>query len=280
MSKYRELFSITIAHQYYGDGACPIISLSLNKVSRKLALQLSLIVKTRPGKLTAYYNAQTLHKLKAWFSVSNSSEPLSLSVLLHASAADFFLVTANLPNFNTHLWHSLCKSGVQQTYFDEDNCIAKASLDSTSLNSDLSSKGPVLSVIDVSLNDCLQRIEDAGDISQDYHYHFLSLTTYWKYLLLNTDENSEYEIIEDQAKYKFAAQDNESIGNRLARVYLSEKRIPLTRQSAHKAKLVSVTKQHKNVIFNCLPVASHSQLFLQQVAGKQTAVSEIFINLP
>ena len=112
-----------------------------------------------------------------------------------------------------------------------------------------------------------------------YQINFMARQTIWKYYLLGKLSKTEAVIADLDAAEQFDFTGTETLGvNRSALSYRSRQAISLQQRSSRRFQLQDKPSKGGKVLIKRLPVASASQIYRENVAGKGAVVSEIYIN--
>lgn len=123
------------------------------------------------------------------------------------------------------------------------------------------------------------RAPGGGQVPTLYRIRFGSRATLWKYCLLGSMNDERFFVLDPDGEQTFSLQDRTELpAGRSARVFVSERSIPLKQRSVCRFQLREKTGNGGRVVIKRLPVASPDQLYREEINGKNTVVSEIFVN--
>ncbi len=114
---------------------------------------------------------------------------------------------------------------------------------------------------------------------QKYFISFKARETFWKYYLIGNISKKKCFIVDLKNETEFEDTGQTSLpGGRNALTFRSKRKIPLQEESEFRFQLKEKGPNGGKVVIKRLPVASASQFCREIIDGKETIVSEIFIN--
>jgi len=288
MEHYRPLFTVSLEHQFFADRECRDFSFQPTAETLALFGKAPLLIKMTRNGFTAIatcggdaLNAQYGH---------DSDKPLSLVFKAFAGDLQFGNYTdlaGQTDKYILFLDNANSRADEQDKLRLHSGEYVSATdlidMDSPALDSILDTKDRLIKPIFVVRIELAKTAKPKADKrrSTQKHYciRFNTRKTIWKYHLLGNiwNETAYITDLNNQAQFDFIGESIFS-ENRRAYTFMSKKAIPLLERSSYRFQLRDKVTNSGKVLIKRLPVASTSQIHKEKINGKETVVSEIFIN--
>ena len=288
MEHYRPLFTVSLEHQFFADRECRDISFQPTAETLALLGKAPLLMKMTRNGFTVIatcdgeaLNAQYGH---------DSDKPLSL--VFKAFMGDFQFgnytdlagqadnTILSFDNANSHVDRHDKLRLHSGEYVSATDLI---DVESPALDRILDAKDKLIKpifVVRIDLAKTAKPNADKGGSTHKYYcIRFNTRKTIWKYHLLGKiwNETSYIADLNNEAQFEFVGESVFS-ESRTAFTFMSKKTIPLMERSSYRFQLRDKVTNGGKVLIKRLPVASTNQIFKEKINGKETVVSEIFIN--
>lgn len=288
MGQYRPMFNITLEHNYFNSGRLPGVQFKPTPDSEKLMNNANLVSRKRPDGLTIFFDRDYLDTLRLY--ANDADDPLKLDFECDVAQQNFMNFTsAEVFSSNKFLYfdsNNTDQAVLGKKYLHASDTVSAADL----LDFDTAAKRnasprdrrqPSMGLISIQVTPGeLDELEkNPPEVFNDYYIRFDTRETYWKYYLVG-DANRESAFIKDaRGEVEFDFIGEETLANgRTARVFLSNKAIPLRDRAKPKFQLQVMKNNRAKVLVSRLEVASAKRINKTVVDNRELFVSEIYIN--
>lgn len=290
MGRYSQLVTVNIEHQYFqlARDLGPAFQFVPTQETASLIRRSDLILRTTSRSLHVFFDETRLEALRS--ETNQQDEPATLA----------FKVFASDPNFKNYTAPAVLMSNAT-LFFESAEGVETPKDTSVSLHAgdfatsavystyeDLSRFPGVLENRDLIVKpDFIFRIKlgkkDFASITpppgRTYGIRFQARETIWKYYVLGNFKKDIPSItdVRNQTEFEFTGKASLP-GEKTALTYRSKTPIPLREQHDVRFQLRERNVSSSKVLIRRLPVASAHQFGKEVIDGRETIVSEIFIN--
>lgn len=291
MGAFRPLFSVSVEHGYFTDGAWKGLDFVPVPVTVKVINGANLLVRPTKNGMAVFYDVSRSDALRLYAKDANGA--LCFSFRVYAKDRTFANYTS-----------PAMRSGDAVLYFDnregvtdqatgkvrlskEDAATEKDlreidSLVAEDILCDRDRRVPPDFVVSVVVESGSGEVSSAGATGwrvQDCLVRFNARQAYWKYHLLgNMNRSSPFIVdLDNRVEFEFCGEVMLP-GDRPAKVFRSKEQIPVLEKSNCRFQLRELGPGAGKVLVKRLPVASESRLGMEVIDGKNEIVSESFIN--
>lgn len=281
MGSFHSLFSIEIKHVFFTGEACLNLDFIPSLRSQKRLDRIGLLTRGTENGIHVFYDSGQSDVLQ--YEVDDPDEPFSFQYRVF-SRDPFF---KNYTDVSSHKTDALF-------YFDGGNAREEAgfyrlheaeyvsevdfqSLDAPMFSEVLTKKDRLVKPVCV-LDIPVSQGEFKGK-PKHYTVKFDSRKTFWKYYVLGDFVDKKPYIADLNHETEFEFGGTESLpGNRTALVFRSRSSIPLREKLDVRFQLKAQNGGNGKVMIKRLPVASASQIATETINGKESVISEIYVN--
>lgn len=289
MGFYRALFSISVEHAFFADGACKALEFVPTAKTAELQYKSALLIRSSPNGVTVFCEEAQLDDLRR--DAADPEKRLSLSYKVYPTDPYFGQYT-----------HPSARSTDEMLYFDsmraandangrlclhEGDFVSASSfqaLDSPALHGKLDKKDILQKpgfVVDVAMAaDNNAPSSDVPDMPlQRYYLRFAARQSIWKYYFLGDLAAKDLYITDLDNKIGFERVGSMALpGNRRAQVFISNAPIPMQEIHGQRFQLRENGQMGEKVLIKRLPNAVVSQINKEVVDGRAVLVSEMYVN--
>jgi len=289
MGFYRALFSISVEHAFFADGACKALEFVPTAKTAELQYKSALLIRSSPNGVTVFCEEAQLDDLRR--DAADPEKRLSLSYKVYPTDPYFGQYT-----------HPSARSTDEMLYFDsmraandangrlclhEGDFVSASSfqaLDSPALHGKLDKKDILQKpgfVVDVAMAaDNNAPSSDVPDMPlQRYYLRFAARQSLWKYYFLGDLAAKDLYITDLDNKIGFEHVGSMALpGNRRAQVFISNAPIPMQETHGQRFQLRENGQMGEKVLIKRLPNAVVSQINKEVVDGRAVLVSEMYVN--
>ncbi|WP_286267420.1 hypothetical protein [Thalassotalea atypica] len=118
-----------------------------------------------------------------------------------------------------------------------------------------------------------------SDHGLNYTIGFEPRQNIWKYLIFGAEKYQGITIKDLDNNVNFQFEGSETVGGKTSLVYTSKEPVKLKENTNQRFQLKAEVNEIETILIKRLPLASITQVNSKTLNGKQTVVSEIFVNL-
>lgn len=265
MADYQSILSIKVQHEYYNsfkDELAPF-DIIADENTENLFRQYSILAKSKPGTVQLVVETELFNDLAAlteefnltFYLVSTDSVVRSITEMPNAF---------DIANINTEFTQSnTMKIGVENWINSSQLHEITQHDGATIYNKNL------MGILSIHIPKQLFNLDKKSIILQ-----FNTVSTYWKYYFCSLNTKSSINISGTSGiENAFTEQDNERILNQTARVFISDKSMPLMKSGAESFSLLS----DKKTIIKSLPIPDANNISTLLVDGSMRLTSHIYV---
>jgi len=285
MSEYRRFFGLRVEHDFFAPSRCEALDVGLDPASHALLARAGIVVRQEPDGIQAYYDADSEDVLRSW--LADPRERFRLVFRLTPGDPSFLRYT-DLPEDRQGLVRLLDTevdgpSGVVFSLQPPAEADPERASSLAALEAELITRRdvlvPPLAVLVVLVGPSVL----SDDPPEPYRLSFTARKTQWRYHLLG-DLAGRQAFIRDQSpdptdQIRFVPGGAVSLpGGRVAQTLVSEGLLPLRWRADRRLQLREGESGSERVLVRRLPVASPEDLSIATIDGRQTVVSDIYVN--
>jgi hypothetical protein len=266
MASYQSFLSIQIKHEYYNSHQDELAPFDIvpSQQTKSLLKQYSMLLKPKLGFIQLIVDSEIfsdLAELTQTFELQFylvSADAALRSITDMPNEFDISNISAEFTknttlNINAGNWIGRKISNVSI----EDR-------DSETHNSNL------IAILNVHIPKSLFTLE-----KKHITLSFKTISTYWKYYFLSLKSQSNLNIIfSSNELISFSEQTDEKIQDKTAKIFLSNKQIPLKKAYAGSYSLYN----NKKIIYKALPLANKNNISIQVINGEKHLTSHIYVS--
>ncbi len=289
MGSYLQLFSIEVEHMFFYNGLCPNLDFVPTHQTNNTLINAGLLTRKSLNGINLFYDEDRVDVLQLCASEAGGSLNLEFKVFARDplfvnyteplyfkedSILFFYNKDANIDTSGKVRLHD-------REYVSEMNFVKLGSpLITDVLNRKEKLVKPVFIVNIGDEEEESSLFDENLNVSpKKYYIKFNSRQTFWKYYLLgNVTENNLYITdMNGETEFEFAGMESLS-DNRIASTFKSKTTLPMRERYDHCFQLKERGPGGEKVLIKRLPVASTDQINMEIIDGKETLISEIYIN--
>lgn len=282
MGSYHPLFQLKVQHLFFREASGLRLDFVPTPYSQDLLQRAGLLTRASENGLNVFYDAEKTEALEYY--LSDSDAPFSFQ----------YRVSSKDPRFRNYTKAPAYKDDAL-LYFNNQNVNASArdafllhasqyvseadfkSFDSPELKDVLSKKDHLLRpafVVELKLSESVLR-----EGAKQYVIQFDARATTWKYYFLGHLAEKEPCISDLSNKTEFEFGGTTVLpGHKTALIFRSKTTIPLRENFQSRFQLKEKREQNGKVIIKRLPFASAHQISTETIDGKESVISEIYVN--
>lgn len=291
MGSFRPLFSISVEHGYFTDGAWKGLDFVPVPAAVKVIDGANLLVRPTKNGMAVFYDVSRLDALKLYAKDANGA--LCFSFRVYAKDRTFPNYTAPAMRGEDAVLYfdnreGLTDPGTGKIRLSKEDSVSGADfrdMDSLVAEDILCSRDRrvppdfVVSVVVEAGRRGTPLADSAGWRAQDCLVRFNARQSYWKYHLLGSMNRSNPFIVDLDNRVEFEFCGEVMLpGDRPAKVFRSKELIPVLERSTCRFQLREQGPGAGKVLVKRLPVASEGRLGMEIIDGRSEIVSESFIN--
>ncbi len=282
MGSYHPLFHLRVQHLFFNEASGLRLDFVPTPYSQALLQRAGLLTRASANGLDVFYDAEKTEALGHY--LSDSDDPFSFQ----------YRVFSKDPRFRNYTKAPAYRDDAL-LYFGNQNVLDDAlhgfllhtspsvseadfrSLESPELVSLLSKKDHLLRpafVVDLRLSESVLR-----EGAKHYVIQFDARATYWKYYFLGhlTEKEPCISDLNNKTEFEFGGT-TVLPGDQTAFVFRSKTAIPLRENFQSRFQLREKREGNGKIIIKRLPFASAHQISTETINGKESVVSEIYVN--
>lgn len=284
MSDYRSLFGIRVEHEFFLPSRCEAVDFRLDAASTELLARAGILLRHEPDGVHAYYDREQEPLFRSWF--GDPGERFRVVFRLTASDPSFPRYTEVAERSGLVCVLDTEVEGPGGAVFsltppEEPGAERRELLDKleAELVTGRDRLVPPLALLVVFLGP--SALAEGGH--EPYRLTFAARRTRWRYHLLG-DLAGRQAFIRDQSpdpadQIRFTPGGMVNLpGERVAQTLISEGVLPLRRRADRRLQLRETGLDSERVLVRRLPVASPENLSIATIDGRQTIVSDIYVN--
>lgn len=290
MGSFRPLFSVSVEHGYFTDGAWKGLDFVPVPATVKVINGANVLVRPTKNGMAVFYDESRSDALRLYAKDANGA--LCFSFRVYAKDRTFANYTAPaMRSGNAVLYFdnrgSAVGSGGGKVRLSKEDVVSEAdfmdidSLVAEDILGDRDKRVPPDFVVSVFVEPGVGDDTSAasGWLARDCLIRFDARQAYWKYHLLGNMNRSNPFIVDLDNRVEFEFCGEVMLpGDRPAKVFRSKEQIPVLEKSTCRFQLREQGPGAGKVLVKRLPVASESRLGMEVIDGKNEIVSESFIN--
>lgn len=290
MGTFKPLFSVSVEHLYFADGAWKGLDFVPVPSTRKVIDGANVLIRPTKSGMAAFYDESRLDALRLYAKDGNGA--LCFSFKVYAKDRTFANYTAPamrnrdaVPYFDSRAGTPGGEDGKprlskedfvsEKDFRDIDGLVAEDIL----CGGDRRAPPDFVVSIRVEPGTVGSDAAAPGLEVREYSVTFNTRQAYWKYHLLGSMNRSAPFIVDLDNRVEFEFCGEVMLpGDRPAKVFRSKALIPVQEMSACRFQLREPGPGAGKVLIKRLPVASESRLGMEIIDGRNEIVAESFIN--
>ncbi|MCK9200405.1 MAG: hypothetical protein M0P59_00345 [Gallionella sp.] len=290
MGTFRPLFSVSVEHGYFTDGAWKGLDFVPVPATMKVINGANVLVRPTKNGVAAFYDESRSDALRLYAKDANGA--LCFSFKIHAKDRTFANYTApDMRSGNAVLYfdnrEGATDSGDGKIRLSKEDSVSEKdfrdfdSLIAKDILCDRDRRVPPDFVVSVCVEPGVgdDTSTASGWRTRDCFIRFDARRAYWKYHLLGNMNRSNPFIVDLDNRVEFEFCGEVMLpGDRPAKVFRSKALIPVLEKSTCRFQLREPGPGTGKVLVKRLPVASESRLGMDVIDGKSVIVAESFIN--
>jgi hypothetical protein len=291
MGTFRPLFSVSVEHLYFADGAWKGLDFVPVPATRKVIDGANVLIRPTKSGMAAFYDESRLDALRLYANDGNGA--LCFSFKVYAKDRTFANYTAPamrnrdaVPYFDNRGGAS---EGEGKLRLNKEDFVSENDFRGIDflIADDILSSGDrrvppdfvVRIWVESGVIDGNETAPAPGRKAGEYFVRFNARQAYWKYHLLGSMNRSAPFIVDLDSRVEFEFCGEVMLpGDRPAKVFRSKAQIPVQEKSTCRFQLREPGPGAGKVLVKRLPVASESRLGMEIIDGRNEIVSESFIN--
>ncbi len=280
MGSYLPLFMLSVEHEFFPGDVCSALDFVPTPQSEVLLKKASLLTRSTSNSVHVFYDADQAESLDLY--TGNPEEPFDLQYRVFSKDL-FFKNYSEAVSYKENAILYFDSANAQQ---DEEGCYRLHAADSVSESDLLLLDSPLLNDI-LSKKDRLVcplfivniGISNSGDRAKKYTLKFKARETIWKYYLLGNMARKDSYITDLSNKTEFEFTGSESLlDKKVALTFRSKTPIPLRERLDCRFQLKEKGPGNGKILIKRLPVAAATQISKESINGKESVISEIYVN--
>lgn len=295
MSRFETLFTIDVAHRFFGADPCTVLDFVPSAASRARAAKAGLLVRSTPTGTHVCRDLERRDALALY--AADRDDPLAITYRVRSRDPQLASYTDPTPlrEGQVLLFDNRAtrpEPGGTALLLHGGDFVGEADFagwDAEELRGLATSRdrlAPPAAVVRVFVSDEAGGLLDPADPAPvAYHLSFQARSTYWKYYLLGPLAGKRSFITDPDDEIEFESSGETALpGDRTAVTFTSTTRIPLRRRSERRFQLREHVAGNGNgngagrVLVKRLPVASPEGSFRETIDGRDAIVSDMYIN--
>jgi len=291
MSRYAPLFSIAIEHEYFQSRATPGVRCVSDPQSAALGRACGLVVKADAERATVYFDLSNREALDMAIADKRMPACLWFRLLIDNPVVHHCTATKMPKAGSTFFFSNAARSeqaeGQAQSLAVHDEVSASdvVALNDERLAPALTTRDRLQSpfgLVCISLDDLLAPSDTP--VTTDFVIRFAARETHWKYYLVANMPTQQLEVKAGEhdsagvpSAIEFTRRTEVLPDGRECDTFTSTSSIALRERSTQKIELRNL--QTDTAVIDRLPVATPQKLSKDTLDGRETYVSDIFVNL-
>ncbi len=289
MGAYSLLFSLDVEHEFFAAGRVADLEFVATSGSTRLMRNAGLLLRSAPNGVSVFFDQDDNDALRLY--ASDPTEPLRLAFKVYARDADFNHYTAPIGGRDEAILYfdnraaQVEEGGKQRLHAGEHATEQDALIWSSPALQGLldhsDQRVPPAFVVAISVTARRGRGAEWHYAPAGVHYciKFAARRTYWKYYFIGNVNDRDFYITDLEDKLRFDDIGEAALSDsRTARVFRSQKAVPLRSRFEHRLQLREQGPGNGKVIMKRLPVATPDQIDRDIIQGEEVVVSEIYVN--
>lgn len=288
MSSYRLLFNLSVEHDFFAGGPCPVLDFVPARESTVTAANTSLLIRSTSNGVRVYYDQDNVEALA--LCAAEAGEPLRLTFKAFARDYCFYNYTAPTCYREDSV---LFLHNREPVVDDDDRRRLHRAEHVSDLNFERLDSPRIAGLVDGEDRGkrlvCIVEIGISGqacpsfsgqsDAVPDYYMRFDARRTVWKYYFLGQTARKNACIAGSDEGVEFEYTGREVLADgQTASTFRSKKPLPLHNRPDLRFHLRDAASGNGKIFIKRLPVASAARLHRETVDGKEVLISEIYVN--
>jgi hypothetical protein len=283
---FRPLFTVSVNHAYFSDGAWRGLNFVANLETQKVIKGANVLLRQTGSGVCVFYDEEKSEALR--LCAEDSNGVLRFSFKVYAIDRTFANYTAPVMPKDGEIFYfdsgvAVSDTATGEVRLNRDDFVSEkdiAKIDALMADGVLGANdGRMPPDFVVSINVEFKRIGRTD--AQAYDIKFNTRQSFWKYHLLGSMNKSAPFIIDLDNQFEFEFCGEATLpGNRPARIFRSKALIPVLEKSNYRFQLreQGPGSGAGKILIKRLPVASEGGLGMELINGKREIVSESYIN--
>jgi len=281
VGSYQPLFHLAVNHLFFRESSGLRLDFVPTPYSQDLLHRASLLTRVSENGLNVFYDAEKTEALKYY--LSDSDAPFSFQYRVRSKDPRFRNYTkapAYKDDALLYFDNQKVRDDAQDVFLHASQSVSEADfkpLDSPELVSILSKKDHLLRpafVVDLKLSESVLH-----EGAKHYIIQFDARETTWKYYFLGHLAEKEPCISDLNNKTEFEFGGTTVLpGHKTALIFRSKTAIPLRENFQSRFQLREKREGNGKILVKRLPFASAHQISTETINGKESVISEIYVN--